>query len=111
MMMEWIPYMITAIGSGGLVGIVNVVLNRRKQAAEANDVEIKSSVIINKEWQNLYSQLKTDFDNFKQVTEKRSDERDHELHTLKKEFIEISRKLEECKKSINLQINENENNN
>lgn len=91
-------YVITAAGSGGIVGVVNIILNRRKQSAEANAVEIKSSVLINREWQTIYDNLKIDYESFKIETEARSDARDKELKEIQTELKEVFKQLEECKK-------------
>lgn len=106
MIMEWIPYAFTAISSGGIVGLINVILNRRKQAAEANDVEIKSSVIINMEWQKIYMELRSAFDVFKSETETRSNRRDEDFQQMKKELERVSKELENCKTGIKLNTEE-----
>ena len=61
---------LTFIGAGGVAVLSGFFIGKKKRLADADSVEIDTSVKINREWQRLYEEIRDEFHEYKEENEK-----------------------------------------
>jgi len=84
---------VSLLGGGGLVAIVNAFVGRRRNKSEVTDINVKTAIELEKMAMQRYNEASESLDNaYKLLNESK-----HELMDLRKEMTELKRELDEVK--------------
>lgn len=78
---------LTFIGAGGVAVLSGFFIGKKKRLADADSVEIDTSVKINREWQRLYEEIRDEFHQFKEEQEEQMKEFREKLEFLEDALI------------------------
>jgi hypothetical protein len=57
-MKEYLPIILSSLGTGGIVQLLNIIFTRKEKKATVTGIEIDNASKINDEWRKLYEEVK-----------------------------------------------------